>query len=184
VKTLAGIQDFLLAMKPSSPITLIGGDIDEPPLYAEPIIRAIGIGALHWGRLEQHLSALILSINKEEWDTSGAFRDMPNTSFEAKIQLFKKWFAKDPRLAPFHSRAIRLVPSLKALNSDRKILFHSNLQGFSEGPPAKAHFMNVRVKGDSVIQSEAAWTADEIRRFADGAQRLNRGLHTITLTTP
>src|SRR4051794_31127676 len=99
--------------KAPTPVRYIGGDLDAPPSYAVPLVGAIGLAALRWGRIEQHLHALLLSINKEEFGPP-QFRPVPNAAFEQKMKLFDLWFVDDPRFVRLHSRAKKLSASLRA----------------------------------------------------------------------
>jgi hypothetical protein len=47
-------------------VEFVGGHVEAPPSYAVPLVGAIGLAALRWGRIEQHLHGLLLSINKED----------------------------------------------------------------------------------------------------------------------
>jgi hypothetical protein len=161
------------------PLPLIGGELDDPPAFAEPIIRAYGLAALRWGRLEQHLDALLLTVNKEAHGPA-VFRDMPNTSFRMKLDLFHDWFVKDRRFVQFHERARRLKTSLKQAARDRQVLFHSNCDGFEEGPPPALRLVNMHLKGEHVIQARYAFSEEKLLHFAAGTQRLNVGLHSFT----
>jgi hypothetical protein len=166
-------------MKKSPPTRLVGGHIEDPPPYAFPIIFAIGLAALHWGRLEQHLTALLLSINKEEHGPE-TYRAVPNAEFKRKLEIFQQWFVKDERLSEHRDKATRLHTALKNANQDRQSLFHANIQEFTEGPPPTVRFMHLRTKGDRVLMAPSEWTEEQILGFARGAAGLNRGLHTIT----
>jgi len=85
-------------MRRTLPILLVGGHLDEPPEWAKPIIAAIGLAALRWGRLEQHLHGLVLSINKQEFGPV-KYHEITNANFERKLLVFEQWFALDPRRA-------------------------------------------------------------------------------------
>jgi len=168
--------------KKPTPITIWGGQLDDPPEYAMPIIRAIGLACLNWGRLEQHLQLTLVTVNKEEFDLT-EFRETPATSFRLKIGLFKKWFVDDPRFAKYHAPAKRLVTSLKHGNRDRQLVFHSNLQRFEPGPPPKIALTVLRLKGENVIQELAVWTEKDLLNFSANIHKLNTGLRMISNET-
>jgi hypothetical protein len=160
-------------------ITISGGQLVEPPPYAEPFFFAIGMAAAQWGRLEQHLDMLLITINKEH-HSLGAFRETPNTSFDMKIELFRKWFYQDDRTTKYHERARRLSISLRKAAKDRTLLFHSNIQKFEEGPPAKMHIVNIHLRQGNVHHNHAEWTVTQILKAANGFRLLNEGLRAIS----
>lgn len=162
-----------------SPITLVGGDLDDLPPFAEPILMAVGLAAFHWARLEQHLDTLLISVNKEYFSKE-KFDPTPNTSFQLKIKLFKKWFVIDPRFSAYKNRAKKLAVAFKEASADRHLLFHSNLQRFEKEPTLTMIAINVHIKGENVVQSRCEWTVGSILNFARNVAGLNRGLRTIS----
>lgn len=160
-------------------IRLCGGQMDDPPLYAFPIVTAIGFAILHWGRLEQQIDVLLISVNKEYHSTT-KYRPTPNTSFRRKLDLFERWFVKDTRFSEYHDRTRRLHKSFEIASDDRTLLIHSNIQEFQEGPPAKMMVRNLKLEGEDLRISRAEWTEESIRNFAMSVSGLNRALYTIS----
>lgn len=162
-----------------TPIKLIGGHLDDPPEWASELIYAVGVAMLHWGRLEQHLDTLLISVNKEAF-SKGAFTKTPSTSFRLKLDLFKRWFVKDPRFSELADLARPLWRYLCKLSDDRVLLAHSNLQEFVEGPPSRMIVINVHVEGENVRMSRGDWTQGQLIDFFQKIQKANRGLAEIS----
>jgi hypothetical protein len=87
---------------------------------------------------------LLQNVNHEEY-SQGNFRQIPNTSFEMKRELFKRWFVKDPRFKEMHDIAARLHKSLGLAPKDRQLLYHSSVQEFVEGPPVSIRFIKIEL---------------------------------------
>lgn len=164
-------------MKPS-PIKLIGGHLDSPPTWADPIIYATGLAGMHWARLEQNLDALLISVNKPQFEPR-RYLPTPNTSFKLKIRIFREWFVKDPRFAKHHDLAAVLARSFRKLAADRVLLTHSNVQEFIEGPPLRMVAINLHIDGDTLRQNRGEWTVEQITGATNGIQRANTGLNLI-----
>jgi hypothetical protein len=99
----------------------IGGHLDEVPIYAENIIKGVGIAMLNWARLEQQLDALLISVNKPDHSTR-PYKPTPHVSFTRKVDLLETWFGHDPRFKAQHDRASRLVKAFKLAADDRNLL--------------------------------------------------------------
>lgn len=160
-------------------IRLAGGQLDDPPPYAIPFFAAIGFALIHWARLEQQIDVLLISVNKESHSVE-KYRPTPNTSFRLKCDLFERWFVKDPRFAEHRHNAKRLHKSFANANEDRRLLVHSNVQEFRQGPPPTVIFRNLVLGKDTLKVSKAEWTEEEILTVARTFSGLNRGLYTIT----
>ncbi len=158
---------------------LIGGHLDDPPPCAEPTLKAVALASLTWGRLEQHLDMLLISINKED-HTTGKYLPTPNTSFQMKIDRFKDWFVKDQRFSRYHDVGRALATRFKNAAADRTILTHCNLQEFIEGPPAKMVIRNILIKSDEVHMNRAEWTEEAINSFAKNLRGMNTVLKGVS----
>lgn len=164
-----------------SEIKLVGGHLDDPPAYALPLITAIGLALLHWGRLEQQIDVLLISVNKDD-HSAEKYRPTPNSSFRIKCDLFERWFAKDSRFIEHHDKAKRLLKAFRLANDDRTLLVHSNVQEFREGPPHVMVVRNLKIEGpDQDLRiSRAEWTEEHVLGFAKSVSGLNHGLYTIS----
>jgi hypothetical protein len=152
------------------------------PPYAQSLVEALGLAAINWGKLEQQLDMLLLAVNRPEY-ARAKFRETPNTSFKMKIELFEKWYVKDPRFKNVASRAKLLVPTLRKVSADRQMLFHSNVQEFVDGNPPSIRTLHLRAKGEDVTLSKGNWTEKQIRYFAESVARFSEGMATISQET-
>ena len=146
-----------------------------------PFFTAIGFALAHWGRLEQQIDVLLISVNKE-YHSEEKYRPTPNTSFRLKCDLFKRWLVKDPRFAEHHDKAKRLHKSFANASDDRILLAHSNIQEFREGPPPIMVVRNIKIegRGQDVRISRAEWTEEQIIDAGKRFRGLNLGLYTIS----
>jgi hypothetical protein len=122
---------------------------------------------------------LLISVNKEDYATE-KYKPTPNVSFRAKLGLFERWFAKDPRFSQYHDRADRLTKALRLASEDRHLLAHCNPQEFIEGPPVRMIARKLDIGGDTVTLSRADWTEEQIRLLAKAFSNLSHGLWTIS----
>ncbi len=137
--------------------------IEEIPPYAEPIVRAIGLAHLSWGRLEQHLDILLSAVNNDRYVTGAA--PPPKISFRLKSKRFKQLYAKHPSFKIVHDIAGPVCDGLKKANISRVRLTHSNVQSFSPGPPATINVRITNFSGPDLRTKDGAWTLQEIENF-------------------
>jgi hypothetical protein len=130
-------------------IQFVGGHLDDVPPYAENILAGVGIAMLNWARLEQQLDALLIHVNKKD-HSSEPYKPLRTASFKLKIELFERWFARDPRFIRQRKRAIKLVNSRTLASDDRNLLAHSNVQAFFKGPPVRMTVSKIKIAGDDI----------------------------------
>src|SRR4249920_130324 len=121
-----------LSLTPELIISL--GPIKDVPPYAEPLVAAIGLAYMNWGRVEQHLDFLLQHTNDARFAT-GEIAKYPNTSFRLKSALFKQIYAQHPHFKIVHHIAGPVCKGLKKANESRVRMVHSNFQAFDPGPP-------------------------------------------------
>ncbi len=68
---------------PEAQITMLA--IREVPAFARPIVDAIGLAAINWGKLDHHLELLLRHVSDEGYVT-GEIEKFPDTSFRIKSQ--------------------------------------------------------------------------------------------------
>jgi hypothetical protein len=134
------------------------------PSYGEPIVSALGLATINWGKMEQHLEILLQYLNDERFDI-GPVPKFPDTSFRLKSDLFKKWYARHPKLAACHELAGGICIGLKKANKDRVLLTHSNAQSFSEGPPPTMAVKVLKFHGRELRPYNALVTIPALERF-------------------
>jgi hypothetical protein len=119
----------------------IGGPIENPQQNQE-ILSAIGLAAVSWARMEQHIDAILQQINKEHHSNADLRLFDPDhpRPFSAKLRLLKNYFNKHPGLAS-HTETVRdFVTGLKKLAVDRNEILHGVLQDFD--PQSKRYTIN------------------------------------------
>ncbi len=163
----------------STPIVFVDDTLDNPPEFAAPLIRAMGIASLAWARLEQHLDCIIISVNKEHF-AKAKYRETPNTSIRLKAGVFENWFVEDPRFAQFHQTAADFLKGFRSITDDRNFLLHSNLNRFEPGPPPLMIVTNLFSKGGTLTQSRGEFSEKVIKQFSDSCLLLNRTLWEIS----
>ena len=115
-------------------LTIQLGPIKDIPPYAEPLVTAIGIAYMNWGRVEQHLDFLLQHTNDARLVT-GEIAKYPTTSFRRKCALFKEIYAHHPRFKSVHDIARPVCVGLKKAGECRVRMVHSNFRSFDPGPP-------------------------------------------------
>ncbi|MCP4329994.1 MAG: hypothetical protein GY791_16325 [Alphaproteobacteria bacterium] len=155
--------------------------INEIPTYAEPIIRAIGIGHLSWGKLEQHLDILLNAVSNERYVTGAT--QLPKTSFRLKAKLFKQIYAEHPNFKVVHQIAGPVCDGLKKANTSRVRLTHSNVQGFSPGPPAAISVRITDFNGPDLRTKDGSWTLQDIEDFVSLLSHLSTDFGKISKLT-
>src|SRR5208282_1755287 len=100
-----------------------GGPVEDPTACEHPF-AAFGFAAMAWGRLETHLDALLIHINKRSFSVELFDMDHPR-SFSRKLRLLKKWFRKHKALVNYVPAIDKLVSQLKKLSELRNSYFHA-----------------------------------------------------------
>lgn len=164
----------------ATPIVIEGGQLNNPPGFAEELLKAFGFASMHWARLEQHLDVLLITLNKEQV-TNKKFTPYPNSSWSKKTNLLQKFFSDNLKLKTYFAQIENLIPRLKKLGEDRHFLLHSNCVEFIEGPPLSmiAIKLNILSNGD-VEQQRAELTLEQIMHFSGCIAGLNNSLKQIS----
>lgn len=136
----------------------------EVPPFAEPLVRAIGVAAVNWGKVEVLLDMLVRAVNKREY-SKRKFRKTPDISFRLRREIFQDWYAEDPRFAEVHDWAAAVCIGLRKGNCSRNLIFHSSVQHFLDGEPPTIEVVNMQGKDDAVNVSRGSWTERDILRF-------------------
>jgi hypothetical protein len=158
-----------------------GGPISNPKT-AHDVFIALGIGTAAWARLEQHVDAVIIQINKtqhshEKLDLYDPEHPRP---FTDKIRLLKRYFKKHPALQNHKKEIDQLLRGLPALAETRNIFAHGNLEKFDPKTEV-ARFRIIRTKKDDVIEIQAFTPPlSELMGFADLVSQANKLLRTIS----
>lgn len=156
--------------------------IKNVPPYADPLIRAIGLAYLKFGRIEQHMDFLLQSVNDARFVT-GEIPRYPDTSFRLRCALFKKIYAQHPHFAIVHHIAGPVFIGLKKANKSRNRLVHSNIQGFAPGPPPSILAIIAKFNGRDLRTWNGNWTLAEIEEYGVLLDHLSDDLGKISHLT-
>ena len=113
------------------------------PDFVEEIVRAWGLAAINWGRMEQTLELLLVQVNSPEYKTSEA-APVPTTSFRLKVEKFERIFAKHPLMSAVHHIAKPVCIGLKKANKSRIPLTHCSVKNFDAGPPGTVQIQTIK----------------------------------------
>jgi len=160
-----------------------GGPLEDIEA-AIPALTAFGLAAMAWARLETHLEALLIHLNKRKFSKELFDEDHP-VSFSRKLRLLRRWF-RHKALAEYGPEIDKLANQMKTLSERRNEYLHALLSAYDP-------------KTDEIILRSLYYAGDEkfhIRRhtldtkklasFAAAATNTNKALGTITsaLFTP
>lgn len=110
---------------------LNGGPINNPTEATEALL-ALGHAAAAWGRLEQHIDAVLMQVNKEQH--SNEILDLYDPEhprpFTDKLRLLKDYFNKHPGLASFTEKIRSFAIVAKSLSLERNEYVHGILEGY------------------------------------------------------
>lgn len=158
--------------------------VDDDPAHAAPALEALGRAAACWARLEHHIDALIVQVNKPQHDER-LFEPHP-VSFGKKIDLLKRWFNQYPPLAEYIEDMRWFTSRMKTLakNEDtrwlsRNLLLHAIPASFdAEKQTITLHHM--RWVGEMIHSRHVSVTIDQLTAFYEAVQLANQFLGSIT----
>jgi len=108
----------------------IGGPLDDVD-SAIPVFTAFGLAIMAWSRVETHLDALLIHINKRSYSRE-IFDPKHPIAFSRKLELLRKWFRKHRNLRHLETAIDALAVTLKALSKQRNEYIHALLSDYSE----------------------------------------------------
>jgi hypothetical protein len=166
-----------------TPLTFLfdGGPISNPE-GAEPVFLALGLAAAAWARLEQHLDAVIIQINKtlHSDERLNLYDPEHPRPFTDKIKLLKRYFKKHPALQKHRKVAHDLLQALPKFALERNSYIHSNMENFDPKTQVVT-FRNLHTKkNDAVIIERFTPPLQQIVSFAAAISRANKALRTIS----
>ena len=156
------------------------GPIDDPD-SAAAAFAVYGRAAAAWARLEHHIDAVLIHINKEIFSQRLYEKNHP-VSFERKIDLLKRWFNQHPPLAPFTDEMRTLTSKLKVVaKEDRNVLLHCIFKSYDKDTETLV-IQNVQPQPDGNIRiREISVLLSDLNRFAEHVNVANRFLGSISL---
>jgi hypothetical protein len=155
------------------------GPIDDP-IPAGEAFAVYGRAAASWARLEHHMDAVIIQINKREHSTE-LYSEHPET-FGRKIEVMKRWFNQYPPLADFQIDIRELTSRLKVLSRDhRNMYLHSIFKSYDPAT-LTVELQNIKMlpNGDIRVRVRSI-TLDQLNIFTDLVNASNRYLGTVSL---
>lgn len=161
-----------------------GGPVDSPEL-AESAFTAFGLAAMAWARLETHLDALLIHLNKKRFSKE-IFDPKHPVSFARKLKLLKQWFGGHKALSQTKPAIDKLVTQLKTLSEARNAFMHALFSAYDvEKDEITLRSIFYAGNDEFHIQRRDVGTAKLIR-FALTVNSANESLAVITsaLFTP
>lgn len=156
------------------------GAIEHGSPEALPILGALGLAYLNFGRLEQALEFLLRYTNDSRLVT-GEITRFPDVSFQLKVKLFKKIYVKHPRFKDFHEASKNIIIGLRKANESRVRLVHSNFQGFELTPTLAMKAVIVKWEGADLKTFEGTWTFQALKDFNTLICHLNNDIAALAV---
>ena len=100
-----------------------GGPLEDPE-QSESALAAFGLVAMSWSRLETHLDALLIHLNKKRFSKE-IFEPKHPVSFSRKLKLLKQSFAGHEALSHHKPAIDKLATQLKTLSEARNAFLHA-----------------------------------------------------------
>jgi hypothetical protein len=124
-------DDYWVEVADAHRIRFLGGPIDSPA-EADGALAVIGHLAASWARMEQHIDAMLIQINREQHSDEliDLYDENHPGTFDAKIKMLKRYFNKHPALSQYTETVIDCATGLKRLAEDRNLLMHGVLQDY------------------------------------------------------
>jgi hypothetical protein len=126
-------DDYWVEVDRTHKFRFIGGPIENPQANIN-VFFIIGQAAASWARMEQHIDAILMQINKEKH--SDEFLDLYNPyhpgTFDKKLKMLRSYFNKHPALSEYTETVIDCADGLKKLSEDRNSLLHWVLEDYDE----------------------------------------------------
>jgi hypothetical protein len=160
--------------------------VDDDPLVAAPALEALGRVAAAWSRMEVHLDALIVQVNKPD-HSEVLFEAVHPISFSKKLDLLKRWFNRYPPLAEYRGDVRFITSRLKLLSKEdgkvalsRNVLLHAIPASFDAGTGNLVlHHMKFRADGN-IVSRHITLTLHQLGEFFKLVQLANKFLGHIT----
>ncbi|THD65326.1 MAG: hypothetical protein E7813_15290 [Bradyrhizobium sp.] len=124
-------DDYWVEVAEEHRIRFLGGPVDNPTEASEAL-AVIGHTAVSWARMEQHIDAMLIQINREQHSDEliDLYDENHPGTFDAKIKMLKRYFNKHPALSQYTETVIDCATGLKTLAEDRNLLMHGALQDY------------------------------------------------------
>jgi hypothetical protein len=155
-----------------------GGPLEDPD-QVQSALAAFGLVAMSWARLETHLDALLIHLNKKRFSKE-IFEPKHPVSFSRKLKLLKQWFAGHKALSHLKPAIDKLATQLKTLSEARNAFLHALFSGYDAEKSEIALQSLYYAGGEEFhIQRRDVGIAKLIR-FALTVNKANQSLSVIT----
>jgi hypothetical protein len=159
--------------------------VDDDPDQAAPALEALGRTAATWSRMEHHIDALIVQINKPDF-SEHLFEPQHPVSFSRKLDLLKRWFNQYPPLSEYTEDIRFLISRLRTLSKEsgerlltRNVLLHSiPAQYDSENQVLTLHHM--KFVGTDIHSRHIEVDLNQLENFTQSVKLANDLLGMIT----
>jgi hypothetical protein len=158
----------------------VGGPLEYPDNDEMNLpFAAYGFAATAWSRLETHIDAALIHINKPQYSVDLFDMDHP-ISFARKLKLLKRWFGQHKAPSEHKDDLRALAIRLKALSSDRNILFHSLFSAY-DADKMEITLRSISYEGNGLFHlAQREFSTRILIRFGQAANAENRALYAIT----
>jgi hypothetical protein len=159
--------------------------VDDDPKTTAPALEVLGRIAASWARMEHHLDALIVQVNKPYHDER-LFEPTHPVAFANKVKLLKRWFNQYPPLEEYRDDVQALTKHLKTLSSDkqkrflsRNLLLHAIPAAYDPASETVT-LHHLEFVGEDIHSRHIDATLNQLHAFAGLVQLANTYLGTIT----
>lgn len=157
-----------------------GGPVEAPDTEELALpFHAFGFVAMAWARLETHLDALLIHLNKRQFSKEIFDPDHP-VSFSRKLRLLKTWFGKQKALSKYKPAIDKLAKQLKTLSQARNSFLHALFSAY-DAQKSEVTLRSLYYVGDEEFQiTRRDFGTEKLIRFGLTVNSANRSLAVIT----
>ncbi len=134
-------DDYWVEVDGKHTFRYIGGPIENYATHQE-LFATIGRVVAAWGRMEQHIDALLIQINKQDHSSKALdlYDEHHPRQFVDKIRMLDEFFTKHPALAPYKATVHDFTTGLRKLAIERNELMHGIVEEYD--PAARRVYCN------------------------------------------
>ena len=157
-----------------------GGPIEAPDTEELALpFHAFGFVAMAWARLETHLDALLIHLNKRQFSKEIFDPDHP-VSFSRKLRLLKTWFGKHKALSQYKPTIDKLTTQLKTLSQARNGFLHALFSEYDD-QKREVTLRSLYYAGNEEFHiTRRDFGTEKLIRFGLAVNSANRSLAVIT----
>jgi len=157
-----------------------GGPIEAPETEELALpFHAFGFAAMAWARLETHLDALLIHLNKRQFSKEIFDPEHP-VSLSRKLRLLKAWFTKHKALSEYKPVIDKLVTQLKTLSQARNAFLHALFSAY-DAEKSEVTLRSLYNAGNEEFHiTRRDFSTEKLIRFGLTVNSANRSLAVIT----